>query len=34
LVVVYSDGRATDTPGSPLLQTRGFVVKVNRLFRR
>ena len=33
LFVVYSEGRATDTPGAPLLQTRGLVVKVNRLFR-
>jgi hypothetical protein len=33
LFVVYSDGRTTDGPGRPQLQSRSFVVKVTKLFR-
>jgi hypothetical protein len=33
LYVVYSEGRDTDNRGVPLLQNRGFVVKVTRLLR-
>ena len=33
LFVVYSEGRNTTGPGYPDLDTRGFVVKINRLFR-
>ena len=33
LFVVYSEGRDTDVHGYPMLQNRGFVVKVTRLFR-
>ena len=31
--VVYNDGRDTRPPGFPELQSRSFVVKINRLFR-
>jgi hypothetical protein len=31
--VVYSEGRDTDARGFPMLQNRGFVVKLTRLFR-
>ena len=31
--VVVTEGRNTAGPGYPLLETRGFVVKINRLFR-
>ena len=33
LFVVFTEGRNTLGPGSPFMETRGFVVKVNRLFR-
>jgi hypothetical protein len=33
LFIVYSEGRSTNHPGFPQLDNRGFVVKVNRLFR-
>lgn len=33
LFVVFTEGRNTAGPGFPTLDTRGFVVKVNRLFR-
>ncbi|MBI4264690.1 MAG: carbohydrate binding family 9 domain-containing protein [Acidobacteria bacterium] len=33
LFVVFTEGRNTLGPGSPELETRGFVVKINRLFR-
>jgi hypothetical protein len=31
--VVYTDGRATDVSGYPLLQSRTFAVKLTKLFR-
>jgi hypothetical protein len=33
LFVVWTEGRNTLQPGFPFLETRGFVVKINRLFR-
>ena len=33
LFVVLTEGRNTLGPGYPLLETRGFVVKINRLIR-
>jgi hypothetical protein len=33
LFVVFTEGRTTIGPGYPNLDTRGFVVKINRLFR-
>jgi hypothetical protein len=33
LFLVYSEGRDTFSPGSPLLESRSFVVKLTRLFR-
>ena len=33
LFVVFTEGRNTLGPGSPVLDSRGFVVKINRLFR-
>jgi hypothetical protein len=33
LFVIYNEGRSTQYPGTPALQARGFVVKMNRLFR-
>jgi hypothetical protein len=33
LFVVYSEGRDTFSAGSPLLESRSFVVKFTRLFR-
>jgi hypothetical protein len=33
LFVVFTEGRNTLGPGYPDLDTRGFVVKINRLFR-
>ena len=33
LFVVFSEGRNTVGPGYPFMETRGFVVKINRLFR-
>jgi hypothetical protein len=33
LFVVYTEGRDTFVPGRVSLETRGLVVKVNRLFR-
>jgi hypothetical protein len=33
LFVVYSEGRNTSLDGFPTLDTRGLVVKINRLFR-
>ena len=33
LFVVFTEGRSTVGPGYPFMETRGFVVKINRLFR-
>ena len=33
LFVVYTEGRDTFPAGATLLESRGFVVKINRLFR-
>lgn len=33
LFVVFTEGRNTFGPGYPFAETRGFVVKINRLFR-